>query len=835
MASQDEDEGCLWSGRQSRLAFSAKDEPEGAREERILQHSQGHEHPLVIVGVFGKSAGGALSAAGLLDQVHLRDSEAVCCELGDSKGPFSRLQASYKDQDNVLYLRLDSVESAEHSLWTNMASRGPADFLADCSKAEVGQVMDLLLLFNLCHIVLWLCPGTAPRVDAESLRILSKLQELQLHIQLTPFLAERPVPAPAILLFVYADFKIPFLGYDTAERPPPLQLIETAECSLDIKWKRCLKRNLSDSKPSGLFRLQRPCVAVVPGPFASLDPAFIIDLFFELEEKELFPQVCGPDEDPLTVVAHATWPMDLFRSRLGELLEQLRGEMRKGPTLGQWMSSAHELFSNLTKTLEPSTALPSEISSIVMNGHAHRSKPTFLSEQGSRSELTTSLCWWSFSELLYSLGTSQKGFEEGFKTYCHGVQKYGPMYTAEAHEQQMKVAQQVLHHHACSPLNAAAAVAMRSRCDHHFNSRCLCKRRSLSGRPCCLLDGHTDDHRSNFRPTRVCLCGKSQMSRPDAFEVPRTPVLGLPPTAPCCYNVRFLPFLPLSCDFVADPVLIPTSPRLARTRPGASCALPSALPDANGFVALVADPPVKCDPVEGSRLPGFMDNFTQFNRWRVLSCDILSLNPSPPRYAYLGFEYACPQGQRFFVPPLKNSGLVVNCTAATRASRRVKRRRDRIRDEAQTHVLPGLLDEGEFEVAPLCSYRLFVPCVRHSKKEGSSRHGGEPLCVAQLKRLWIQTPPAGKQGELIEAAPRVSITDPSQEKGEDGQTQEVVCTGGKVALPHDSLVQLVLPTAYLSPEADGTFRPLPSFWDLSRSDAERCRLLPYTFWVSKPS
>eukprot|EP00409_Alexandrium_fundyense_P005525 CAMPEP_0185907244 /NCGR_PEP_ID=MMETSP0196C-20130402/6697_1 /TAXON_ID=2932 /ORGANISM="Alexandrium fundyense, Strain CCMP1719" /LENGTH=90 /DNA_ID=CAMNT_0028627169 /DNA_START=15 /DNA_END=283 /DNA_ORIENTATION=- len=89
--------------------------------------------------------------------------------------------------------------------------------------------MDLLVLFNLCHIVLWMCPGTAPRVDAESLRLLSKLQELQLHTQLMPFFAERPIPAPAILLLVYADFRIPLLEHDPAERPPPRHLIETAE------------------------------------------------------------------------------------------------------------------------------------------------------------------------------------------------------------------------------------------------------------------------------------------------------------------------------------------------------------------------------------------------------------------------------------------------------------------------------------------------------------------------------------------------------------------------------------------------------------------------------
>lgn len=334
----------------------------------------------------------------------------------------------------------------------------------------------------------------------------------------------------------------------------------------------------------------------------------------------------------------------------------------------------------------------------------------------------------------------------------------------------------------------------------------------------------------------VCLCGKTQMSRPDSFEAPRTPEAGLPTTGPCCYNVRFLPFLPMTCDFVPDPVLVPTSPRLARMRPGHSVSpLPSALPDANGFVALVADPPVKCDPIEGSRLPGFGESFHHLNRWKLPSTDLLSLSTGAARHAFVGFEYLCPQGQRFFVPPLKNSGLVPNSSAAARANRREKRRRDKTKEGTVQHELPGLLDEGEFEVTPLCSYRLFIPCVRHTKKDASSKHGSDPSCVAQLVRLWIQTPSCGKDGKLIEVAPRVSLVDPRGGRGADGHLPEVVCTGGRVALPHDSLVQVILPTTYLVSEADGSKVALPSFWELGKNDAERCRLLPYTFWVSKPS
>merc|ERR1712061_140339 len=107
-------------------------------------------------------------------------------------------------------------------------------------------------------------------------------------------------------------------------------------------------------------------------------------------------------------------------------------------------------------------------------------------------------------------------------------------------------------------------------------------------------------------------------------------------------------------------------------------------------------------------------------------------------------------------------------------------------------------------------------------------------CMAQLSRIWVQTPPAGQQGEVIEAAPRVSIVDPRRERQSESEPAEVVCTGGKVTLPHDSLVQLVLPTTYLAPTGDGTFTALPKPWELSKAEAERCRLLPYTFRVSKP-
>eukprot|EP00930_Biecheleria_cincta_P044131 TRINITY_DN30285_c0_g2_i1.p1 TRINITY_DN30285_c0_g2~~TRINITY_DN30285_c0_g2_i1.p1 ORF type:complete len:214 (+),score=21.75 TRINITY_DN30285_c0_g2_i1:1-642(+) len=212
----------------------------------------------------------------------------------------------------------------------------------------------------------------------------------------------------------------------------------------------------------------------------------------------------------------------------------------------------------------------------------------------------------------------------------------------------------------------------------------------------------------------------------------------------------------------------------------------------------------------------------------------------------------CPQGQRFFAPPQKHSGLVI----AEASSTRVQRRRDKRAAPASTPGggsselgpgLPGLLDEGAYEVAPLCPYRLYVPCVRHHRRDRHERNnkghhhsrerdGQSARCVAQLARIWVQTPPLGKHGQIIEAAPRLSLVDVKAGKRVDGRFPEVTVSGGRVALPPESLVQLILPTTFLRPEAEGeASAALPGFWELATSDAERCRLLPYLLWVSKVS
>lgn len=323
--------------------------------------------------------------------------------------------------------------------------------------------------------------------------------------------------------------------------------------------------------------------------------------------------------------------------------------------------------------------------------------------------------------------------------------------------------------------------------------------------------------------------------------------------ASCCQGASFLPFLP-HCDFVPEPVLVSSSPHLGlKTKALSERPLPSALPDAAGFTALIAEPPVKIDLLEGARLPGFVESLglQQFVSWPLTSSGpLLSLRCELPnseenqtrRVAHLGFEYLCPQGLRFFLPPAKGSGLVLAARAAKRERRRIQKPPGRPQTDS-SQAQRGLFDDGEVEAVPLCPYRLYMPCVQHQPRKETStdrqrrRSDGDEPCVAQLSRLWIQTPPASSGGEIIEAAPRLLLVDPTGPKGPDGRLAEVVCMGGKVALPHDSLVQIVLPTAYMRPnEAPGRgFINLPSYWELAPSDAERCHLLPYTFWLSTTS
>ncbi|CAE7869207.1 unnamed protein product, partial [Symbiodinium microadriaticum] len=169
------------------------------------------------------------------------------------------------------------------------------------------------------------------------------------------------------------------------------------------------------------------------------------------------------------------------------------------------------------------------------------------------------------------------------------------------------------------------------------------------------------------------------------------PIMAIPPFGPCCHNASFMPFLPISfTDTELEPVLIPPAPCLGKIKPGGivMTALPSALPEAQGFVALVADAPINIDPSEGARLPGFGDQLTQLSCWRIPVA-----TPSAPRRAVrVGFEYFCPQGHRFMAPPPKCSGLVVADPELSRP-RRSRRRKDGYRD-GQPPATPAVMDES---------------------------------------------------------------------------------------------------------------------------------------------
>lgn len=183
-------------------------------------------------------------------------------------------------------------------------------------------------------------------------------------------------------------------------------------------------------------------------------------------------------------------------------------------------------------------------------------------------------------------------------------------------------------------------------------------------------------------------------------------------------------------------------------------------------------------------------------------------------------------------PPPKCSGLVVADPELSRP-RRSRRRKDGYRD-GQPPATPAVMDEsgaGELEVVPLCPYRLFLPCVRHRDRRPRSK-GRENItsCIAQLGRIWVFTPP-GSCGSLT-AAPRICVVDPAGPAGVDGRGAEVVVTGGKVALPPSTLVQLVLPSTYFRP--GDVKSPLPRCSDLSAAEAERCRLLPYLLSLRRP-
>ncbi|CAE7708649.1 unnamed protein product, partial [Symbiodinium microadriaticum] len=149
--------------------------------------------------------------------------------------------------ENVLVLCLSSASSSAAWVW-NDEDLQDSNALHSGGLGELENLRNgLMLLFHLrlghvdkgrrCHSILWLCPGSAPRVDAGALRSLTKVQQLQED----PIVADRMdtghagSPGSAVLLFVHTELKIPFScgGHE---------VIDSVEKALDSRWRSCLKR-----------------------------------------------------------------------------------------------------------------------------------------------------------------------------------------------------------------------------------------------------------------------------------------------------------------------------------------------------------------------------------------------------------------------------------------------------------------------------------------------------------------------------------------------------------------------------------------------------------------
>eukprot|EP00929_Paragymnodinium_shiwhaense_P061646 TRINITY_DN30811_c0_g1_i2.p1 TRINITY_DN30811_c0_g1~~TRINITY_DN30811_c0_g1_i2.p1 ORF type:complete len:938 (+),score=209.60 TRINITY_DN30811_c0_g1_i2:116-2929(+) len=885
----------------------------------IRRTSLDHDKPLLVVGIVCKAAGGSLSAAELWSQLETQQQSSYLAEeLGlsaDSLFSKSGVRFAYRERDNVLALLLDSTVAPGSQVWKHLSEQQEAEnnraypgcedaaFLAHLGEAEVLETMTLLLLFNVCNVLLWIAPGAAPRVDTDSLNVFGRLHELQFHPEVAPALSAgwargRSGSGPPLLLLLHPELRV--ADVVSGGGPVPRQHLETVEKVLDSRWKSSLKRYASNEKSGqpGLFRLQRPCAAAVPGPFARLAAEEVFKLASSLDEIDPLAEV-----DVVLSVAHAPWPIDRLRSRLADLIAGCgtRDGAARGATITAWREGAVAMSEQLYNVLSASRKLPVELSQIVFEGqngyHDEDNIKLHLGGERERklaSDVVAPLRRWAFAELLFSFCTSQRGYEEGHRGYKAATHSLGPM-SEETYEQHFKAALRLLHRRSSAPLHEAAAAALARRCDGHYAAKRLCPQRSIYGRACPLVSGHDDDHKSVLRPVVVCLCGKSQTTKQDSFGLPATPEEGLPPASACCRYASFVPFLPAECDVLVEPPVLPVSPRAhalaaraARaTGKGAGSLLPPALPDAHGFVAVVAEPSEKCDPHQAFRLAGFSSESSGGNaaaapsgtstappgalqhmsKWRLPAAGFMGGcglgDVSTARHVYVGFEYVCPQGQRFFLPPSKSSGLIACKSSDAKEKRKEKHRRSE-RSGHETggppssppkgpqRELPGLFDEGAFETVPLTPYRLFVPvppqCVRHGKKDAATNAAAtngsasrqptdDGLGMAQLCRIWVKTPSAEKSGELIVASPRIRVVDPEAEKGVDGTQPEFTCSGGKVVLPHGRLVQLVLPQTFHRPDGSPVQLPVAPRQRLGSkgSEMERCRLLPYVFWVSKPS
>eukprot|EP00435_Cladocopium_sp_Y103_P058797 s1002_g20.t1 len=459
---------------------------------------------LAVVGLVGRRP------RDVLEEIYL-------CSAGDFDVELGQVQCFYQPQDQILFLCLDTsitcdVEAGAED-WEHLLKSG---------QLEVRKLEALLLLFSLCHVVTWFCPGSSPRLDTAALKLLVKVQEFQSHCSL-----ETTAP---LVIFVHGQLKLPSAG--AAKQRAALEALEKV---LDNRWRNSLKRLklLQDAKRSmsvkGLFRVNRPCSVAM--------------------EREVQR---NPNDLANAWVEEPSTAVDRLRSRLVDAVKDAKREML---SFQDWLRTASALHLRLHTMLSAAARLPEELA-LALN-----QDPTSAVRGPSGSaEMCWSLGSWAFPELFFAFNSAQEAVDEGCRTFSSSL-------AASPTDPQdvLRSALQLVRQKTYAPLVDYAVRLCQRHCERmalraQAHGRPNCKSRGASGRPCALLEGHKEPHRNNFRACRVCLCGKSQVQVVETFDPPKGMKDGLPPFGPCCHNVQFLPFLPDICDF-DDPVLIPPSPR----------------------------------------------------------------------------------------------------------------------------------------------------------------------------------------------------------------------------------------------------------------------------------
>ncbi|CAJ1331648.1 unnamed protein product [Effrenium voratum] len=194
-------------------------------------------HAPTVLGLVGPAS----ETGRILEQLYLCPAGSHALEL--DLGP---VQCFYQRQDHVLFLCLDTS-----GCWTVPHDGEDCQYLLKCGNLELQNLMGLLLLFELCHVLLWLCPGQSPRLHADTLRALAKVKEVQAQY------SKAENRFPPLVIFVHRELKLPF---DQVGQ----QLFESLERVLDNRWRTCLKRlKLLQENKRGLLRVHRPCAVAM--------------------------------------------------------------------------------------------------------------------------------------------------------------------------------------------------------------------------------------------------------------------------------------------------------------------------------------------------------------------------------------------------------------------------------------------------------------------------------------------------------------------------------------------------------------------------------------------